>query len=164
MGAEVPKDPGVEVEIGKIGVEAPHRAIVIMMMKAIRKRWWKSIITVAKPPENEVLDVLKKDEPKDEIVYDYDDYPTSKSNDSNELVDRSNVPPEKCVIELDSAPGNVVSEVKDLESILRQKAFEDLSNFRGGPQTKPVVPVNNEQPTSAVVSMSPVSQPVMNIK
>ncbi|PWA76103.1 hypothetical protein CTI12_AA220090 [Artemisia annua] len=130
----------------------------------------KSVITVAKPPENEDLDVLKKDELKDEIVYDYDDYPTSKSNDSNELVDRSNVPPEKSGIEVDSASGNIVSEVEDLESILRQKALENLSKFRGGHHTKPVVPVNNEhksdksgvkEPTSAGVSMSPVSQPVI---
>lgn len=131
----------------------------------------KSVITVAKPPENEDLDVLKKDELKDEIVHDYDDYPTSKSNDSNELVDRSNVPPEKSVIEeVDSASVNIASEVEDLESILRRKALENLSKFRGGHQTKPVVPINNEhksdqsaikQPTSTGVSMSPVSQPVI---
>lgn len=39
-----PEGPGVEVKLGKIGVEALHRAIVIMMMKAMRKRWWKTIL------------------------------------------------------------------------------------------------------------------------
>ncbi|KVI10487.1 transcriptional regulator ATRX homolog [Cynara cardunculus var. scolymus] len=147
----------------------------------------KSIITVAKPPENEEENDkdMKKDELKEEIVYDYDDYPSCKSNDSNdgeskkELVDRSNVSPEKrrlltsvigevnsssslkdnepvspdknpgkeCVGSKEdesNASGNMGSEVDKLESILRQKALENLSRFRGGIQTKTVVPVDNK--------------------
>lgn len=106
----------------------------------------KSVITVVKPPENEEDD-MNKDEPKEEIVYDYDDYPSCKSNDSNEIVDRSNV-----VGEVDSmskekesnVSGKIASEVDNLELILRQKALENLSKFRGGTKPKTLASVDNK--------------------
>ncbi|XP_071697619.1 uncharacterized protein [Rutidosis leptorrhynchoides] len=150
----------------------------------------KSVITVVKPSEDDEVD-MKTDELKEEIVYDNDDYPSCKSNDSNELVDRSNVSPEKNI------PTSVISEVNStsvlndskekksdatgsevdkLELILRQKALENLSKFRGGNKAKTAVSVDDthsrdqssvKQLTSARVdrgqsqSLTPVSQPVV---
>nr|XP_043618729.1 E3 ubiquitin-protein ligase RBBP6 [Erigeron canadensis] len=122
----------------------------------------KSVITVANL-ENEEGDNMRKDEFKEEIVYDYDDYPSSKSNDSNELVDRSNVSPEKgrtltSVIGENTASSlndskekeknssvNVESEVDNMEAILRQKALENLSRFRGIKPKTVVLPVEDKQ-------------------
>ncbi|KAI3769289.1 hypothetical protein L6452_00390 [Arctium lappa] len=158
--------------------------IIEKVMVENNSRRLKSIITVAKLPENEEGNDMKRDELKEEIVYDYDDYPSCKSNDSNDgeskkELDRSEVSPEKrrmltsVIGEVNSssslkdsksvspsknasrecvglkekesnASGNIGSEVDNLESILRQKALENLSRFRGGIQTKPVVPVENK--------------------
>ncbi|KAI7729966.1 hypothetical protein M8C21_008130 [Ambrosia artemisiifolia] len=142
----------------------------------------KSVITVANVEKEEEDDNMKNDELKEEIVYDYDDYPSSKSNDSVELGDRVNSSPDKgsVVKEVNSGAnlggdkekegnvsGNIGSEVDDLESILRQKALENLSRFRGGIKTKPVVAIDDKpksnqsdvkQPTDGTVSTTPVSQ------
>ncbi|KAK1439608.1 hypothetical protein QVD17_05428 [Tagetes erecta] len=120
----------------------------------------KSVITVANLGNEG--DNVKNDEVKEETVYDYDDYPSSKSNDSVELVDRFNSSPDKKsgVKEVNSGSnlddnkekesnvsGNIGSETDDLESILRQKALENLSKFRGGVKTKPVAPVDDKPKT-----------------
>ncbi|CAI9295073.1 unnamed protein product [Lactuca saligna] len=95
----------------------------------------KSVITIATQPENEEGDDMKRyDEVKEEMVYDYDhdyDYPSCKSNDSNdgepkkELVDNNNN-----ISVMSKEKDNLESGVDDLESILRQKALENLSRFR----------------------------------
>lgn len=172
--------------------------IIEKVMVENNSRRLKSIITIVKLPENEEGNDMKKDELKEEIVYDYDDYPSCKSNDSNdgeskkELVDRSNVSPEKrrmltsvigevnsssslkdtksispsknasreCVGSKEkesNASGNIGSEVDNLESILRQKALENLSRFRGGLQRKAVVPVDNKHKSD----QSGVKQPII---
>ncbi|KAF4346376.1 hypothetical protein G4B88_015102 [Cannabis sativa] len=41
----------------------------------------RSVITIAERPDEE----LNKDEHKEEMVFDYDDYPSSRSNDSNDV-------------------------------------------------------------------------------
>ncbi|XP_023772876.1 uncharacterized protein LOC111921528 [Lactuca sativa] len=124
----------------------------------------KSVITIATQPENEEGDDMKRyDEVKEEMVYDYDhdyDYPSCKSNDSNdgetkkELVDNNNISV------MNKEKDNLESGVDDLESILRQKALENLSRFRGGIQTKTVVdPVIDNKEKNVVEN--PVSQPVI---
>ncbi|KAI3809590.1 hypothetical protein L1987_19185 [Smallanthus sonchifolius] len=145
----------------------------------------KSVITVANL-EKEEEDNMNYDGLKEETVYDYDDYPSSKSNDSIELVDRFNTSPDKksVVKEVNSGSnlddnkekdsnvsGNIGSEADNLELILRQKALENLSRFRGGIKIKPVVSVDDKpkgaqsgvnQLKHETVSMTPVSQPVIN--
>lgn len=124
----------------------------------------KSVITIATQQENEEGDDMKRyDEVKEEMVYDYDhdyDYPSCKSNDSNdgetkkELVDNNNISV------MSKEKDNLESGVDDLESILRQKALENLSRFRGGIQTKTVVdPVIDNKEKNVVEN--PVSQPVI---
>ncbi|KAL4554321.1 hypothetical protein LXL04_039541 [Taraxacum kok-saghyz] len=101
----------------------------------------KSIITIATKPENEVEDGdVKKDELKEEMVYDHDyDYPSCKSNDNDSNDDNISIK-EKAINDSDN---NLESGVDDLESILRKKALENLSRFRGNLQTKPVVNNND---------------------
>lgn len=144
----------------------------------------KSVITVANL-ENEG-DNVKNDEVKEEIVYDYDDYPSSKSNDSVELVDRFNSSPDKTSVVKEVISGSNVdgnkeketnvsgktgSETDNLESILRQKALENLSRFRGGVKTKPLALVDDKpksdqsevkQLKHETVSMIPALQPVID--
>ncbi|KAJ0869546.1 hypothetical protein HanRHA438_Chr11g0490331 [Helianthus annuus] len=137
----------------------------------------RSVITVANV-ENEEDDNMKNEELKEETVYDYDDYPSSKSNDSVELDGRFNYSPDKESVAKEVNSGSILDDNKgkesnvsdDLESILRQKALENLSRFRGGTKTKPVAPVDDKPKsdqtdvkqltTRETVSMTPVSQPV----
>ncbi|KAL8205480.1 hypothetical protein R6Q57_009031 [Mikania cordata] len=143
----------------------------------------KSVITVANL-DNKEDGNMKNDEFKEETVYDYDDYPSSKSNDSVELVDRFNSSTDKTSVvkEVNSSfnlndnkekesnvSGNIGSEVDNLELILRQKALENLSKFRGGNKSKPAVPIDDKpksgqsivaQSTSETANMTPLSQPV----
>ncbi|KAL8237897.1 hypothetical protein R6Q59_018978 [Mikania micrantha] len=143
----------------------------------------KSVITVANL-DNKEDDNMKNDEFKEETVYDYDDYPSSKSNDSVELVDRFNSFTDKTSVvkEVNSSfnlndnmekennvSGNTGSEVDNLELILRQKALENLSKFRGGNKSKPAVPIDDKpkseqsvvtQSTRETASLTPLSQPV----
>jgi len=125
--------------------------------------------------------VSNKDEHKEEIVYDNDDYPCCRSNDSNdgghrrELDHQSNVASEKkmrvenekgeeLVVEgqyIGSNPSSsgvgtndfvkgketgVSGSVNgdDLESILRQRALENLRRFRGGLQTNANAPASKK--------------------
>ncbi|KAI3675008.1 hypothetical protein L1987_84589 [Smallanthus sonchifolius] len=119
----------------------------------------KSVITVANL-ENEDM---KNNGLKEETVYDYDDYPSSQTNDSfNTSPDKKSVVKEvnsgsnldDDIKEKESnVSGNIGSEADNLELILRQKALENLSRFRGGIKVKPLVSVDE------TVSMS---QPVIN--
>ncbi|KAL8144976.1 hypothetical protein AgCh_003261 [Apium graveolens] len=137
----------------------------------------KSVITVVHPHYEEEVIGQDKDENKEEIFYDEDDYPSCRSNDSNDgvrrdLAHKSYVESEKprdenVVVKEDFASELVVMESKlssrdridqsdkaslkhsgnkneidtstttagsgseDLETILRQKALENLMKFRG---------------------------------
>ncbi|KAJ6293025.1 hypothetical protein OIU78_025077 [Salix suchowensis] len=123
----------------------------------------RSIIIL--PGEDSEVRELDKDKHKEEITYDHDDYPYSRSNDSNDglnnMEERSieNEKREEAAasnskaIELTGKAGaddtkkenNDVSGVivnavngDDLETVLRQKALENLKSFRiglGGFQT-----------------------------
>ncbi|XWS52096.1 hypothetical protein CRYUN_Cryun11dG0037900 [Craigia yunnanensis] len=137
----------------------------------------KSVITVVKQ-ENESCGELNTDEPKEE-EYDYDDYPSCRSNDSNDGCSRRELPQHShlvsetkgpldeeqgevsnirtCSVEESGKDGkprcdgvekndalkesNKVSSATgglngdDMESILRQRALENLRKFRGGHQT-----------------------------
>lgn len=125
--------------------------------------------------------VSNKDEHKEEIAFDNDDYPCCRSNDSNdgghkrELDHQSNVASEKkmrvenekgeeLVVEgryIGSNPSSsgvgtndfvkgketgVSGSVNgdDLESILRQRALENLRRFRGGLQTNANAPARKK--------------------
>lgn len=147
------------------------------VMEESNSRRLKSVITVVKQ-ENESSGELKADEPKED-VYDYDDYPSCKSNDSNDGCSRKELPQYSHVVSetnrpLDDEQGEVsnirtcsVEESRkdgkprydgdgkndglgesnkvlsstvglnddDMESILRQRALENLKKFREGCQT-----------------------------
>ncbi|KAK9269194.1 hypothetical protein L1049_000963 [Liquidambar formosana] len=149
----------------------------------------RSVIIFAKEPDEEEERELEKDGNKEEIFYDHDDYPSCKSNDSNdgeskgELAHHSHATSEKkrwvenvqceevymsdirttevteggndggdrydgsnpslVVVEANNCSKENRCEVSaaigipnsdDLESILRQKALENLKKFRGGLQ------------------------------
>ncbi|KAK1395580.1 putative dentin sialophosphoprotein [Heracleum sosnowskyi] len=137
----------------------------------------KSVITVVQPHYEEEVTGQDKDESKEEIFYDQDDYPSCRSNDSNdgvrrdlarksyieseeeraeymvgeedlvsELVvkesklssadridqsDRASLKGTGYKIEIDTSTTTAGSGSEDLETILRQKALENLMRFRG---------------------------------
>lgn len=154
----------------------------------IGSRRLRSVITVVKHYDEKEEIEQEKDERKEEIFYDQDDYPSSRSNDSNDGVKKdlaycSNLTYERTIENL-KAKEDSASKVKpkesdskseygmdqsdevnnhsdgarvkdafkendtedsasvagsgtvDLETILRQKALENLMRFRGGPKTK----------------------------
>lgn len=155
----------------------------------ILPRRLKSVITVVQPHYEEEVTGQDKDENKEEILYDQDDYPSCRSNDSNDGVRRdlshkSNIESEKertesIAEEEDFDSEHVVKESKksgvdridqsdrasikrpghkneidtptttagsgseDLETILRQKALENLMRFRG-PQRNAKPPSHHE--------------------
>ncbi|GMY31870.1 micronuclear linker histone polyprotein [Fagus crenata] len=150
----------------------------------------RSVITV-REEENEDS-VSNKDEHKEEIVYDNDDYPSCRSNDSNdggykrELYHQSNVASEKKMrVDNEKEEEPVISNTRtteitesgkdfegqypsssgvgrndvvkgkvaevsgrvdgdDLESILRQRALENLIRFRGGLQKNANTPASKK--------------------
>ncbi|KAM4092820.1 hypothetical protein ACB094_06G069900 [Castanea mollissima] len=177
----------------------------------------RSVITVMEE-ENEDR-VSNKDEYKEEIVYDNDDYPSCRSNDSNdggykrELDHQSNVAAAKKV-RVDNEKGEepVISNIRiseltesgkdienqyngcnpnssgvgrndgvkgkvaevsghangdDLESILRQRALENLIKFRGGHQTNANTPTSKKdkndddvkQPSTAEAELVQINLP-----
>lgn len=145
-----------------------------LVTSEILPRRLKSVITVVRPHYEEEQD---KDENKEEIFYDEDDYPSCRSNDSNdggkrnlghksyiesekvraenmageedfasELVaeesklssedgidqsDRASIKPPGNVNEINTSTTTAGSGSEDLETILRQKALENLMRFRG---------------------------------
>ncbi|XVF70149.1 hypothetical protein PTKIN_Ptkin11bG0138700 [Pterospermum kingtungense] len=147
------------------------------VMEESNSRRLKSVITVVKQ-ENESSRELKADEPKEE-VYDYDDYPSCRSNDSIDGCSHRELPQHSHVVSetnrpLDDEQGEVSnirtcsveesgrdgkprydgdgkndalgknnkvlraiggSNGDDMESILRQRALENLRKFREGRQT-----------------------------
>ncbi|KAL4619710.1 hypothetical protein ACB092_06G099700 [Castanea dentata] len=177
----------------------------------------RSVITVMEE-ENEDR-VSNKDEYKEEIVYDNDDYPSCRSNDSNdggykrELDHQSNVAAAKKV-RVDNEKGEepVISNIRiseltesgkdienqyngcnpnssgvgrndgvkgkvaevsghangdDLESILRQRALENLIKFRGGRHTNANTPASKKdkndddvkQPSTAEAELVQINLP-----
>ncbi|KAE8125785.1 hypothetical protein FH972_020559 [Carpinus fangiana] len=171
----------------------------------------RSVITVLVEEKDD--SVSNKDEHKEEIVYDNDDYPSCRSNDSNdgghkrELDHQSNVASEKKV-RVENEEGELVAteltesgrEVEgryigsnpsssgagtndfvkgkvtgvtgsvngdDLESILRQRALENLRRFRGGLQTNANAPASKKdksdgdmkQPTTAIADLVQIKIP-----
>ncbi|XP_057488405.1 uncharacterized protein LOC130774392 [Actinidia eriantha] len=137
------------------------------------ERRLRSVITVAKSPEGE-RKVWDKDGPKEEIEYDHDDYPSCRSNDSNDggeeaLVYQSRVTELTCA-EVDGVhdcrsnshsdgdgannsskenkkevfPSLFSSNGDDLESTLRLKALENLRKYRGGHQTNAKAPADEK--------------------
>ncbi|GMJ05267.1 hypothetical protein HRI_004195900 [Hibiscus trionum] len=115
----------------------------------------KSVITVVEQVDESTRELIA-DEPKED-VYDYDDYPSCRSNDSNDGCSRWELgqhthavsertetikPPDDEQVEVSNIrTGNVevinVSSAADglngddIESILRQRALENLKKFRG---------------------------------
>jgi peptidyl-prolyl isomerase G (cyclophilin G) len=171
----------------------------------------RSVITVLVEEKDD--SVSNKDEHKEEIVYDNDDYPSCRSNDSNdgghkrELDHQSNVASGKKV-RVENEEGELVATeltesgrefegryigsnpsssgagtndfVKgkvagvtgsvtgdDLESILRQRALENLRRFRGGLQTNANAPASKKdksdgdmkQPTTAIADLVQIKIP-----
>lgn len=150
----------------------------------------RSVITVVKEEKEDGFS--NRDETKEEIIYDNDDYPSCRSNDSNDgrhkreldyqssiITDKKmrvendkgeevvsnikatgltenvegqymgNNPSSSSVGPNDSVEGKVTGVTRslsgdDLESILRQRALENLRRFRGRPQTSADVPVNKK--------------------
>lgn len=155
----------------------------------INSRRLRSVITVTKPYHEKEETEQDKDEHKEEIFYDQDDYPSCRSNDSNDggkrdLAHHSYTASEKRrsvenLIGMEDSVSKLTSKESDsrdggrsdqydeinhhfdvagiknpdkeneiddsatvagsgsdnLESILRQKALENLMRFRGGPKT-----------------------------
>ncbi|XP_022735199.1 uncharacterized protein DDB_G0287625-like isoform X1 [Durio zibethinus] len=148
--------------------EGNDNTIELRVMEESNSRRLKSVITAVKH-EKESSRELNTDEPKEE-VYDYDDYPSCRSNDSNDGCSRRELPQHSHVVSktkrsLDDEKGEV-SNIRtnnveesgkdgkprydalrekrkvssplngdDMESILRQRALENLRKFRGGLQT-----------------------------
>ncbi|KAA8523933.1 hypothetical protein F0562_010356 [Nyssa sinensis] len=129
----------------------------------------RSVVTVPKQPEEEERE-RDKDGHKEEIEYDHDDYPSCRSNDSNDWggkrdlahhlhVTSENVKGEESPVSnmgkddqsnpcsdavgvnnskeknTEVSATTASSDGGDLESILRQKALENLRKFQGGLQT-----------------------------
>ncbi|XVE80098.1 hypothetical protein DITRI_Ditri14bG0112300 [Diplodiscus trichospermus] len=162
--------------------EGSDHSIEERVMEESHSRRLKSVITVVKQ-ENESHGELNTDEPKE--VYDYDDYPSCRSNDSNDDCSRRELPQHSHVVSetkrpLDDEQGEVSNirtctveesckddkplydgvgkndalrennEVSsatvglngdDMESILRQRALENLRKFRGGRQPNTSCPL-----------------------
>ncbi|WRX28642.1 hypothetical protein QQP08_021129 [Theobroma cacao] len=162
-------------------------------MEESNSRRLKSVITVVKQ-ENESSRELNTDEPKEE-VYDYDDYPSCRSNDSNDGCSWRELPQRSHVVSetkrpLDDEEGEVsnirTSSVEesgkdchsrydgvgknddlrennkvssatgglngdDMESILRQRALENLRKFRGGLKTSINPPITQNDKTDGDV-------------
>lgn len=153
----------------------------------------RSVITVVKEPEDEDGRELDKDAHKEEIIYEHDDdYPSCRSNDSNdgggkrELTNHSekrkqiesvneafvyNISTtedkesgEDCEAQNDGSnpsfhgveesKSEASGDVGDLESILRQRALENLRKFRGGVQTNAKVTADQKDVTAAVKQSS----------
>ncbi|XP_050218984.1 uncharacterized protein LOC126669539 [Mercurialis annua] len=100
----------------------------------------KSVIIVTKDDEDEEERELYMNEDKEQTICDHDDYPSSRSNDSVDGDDRAiSKPASVGTVNNDSTEGksSKISEAadnvdaNDLESILRQKALENLKRFRG---------------------------------
>uniref|UniRef100_A0A5B6YUI3 Uncharacterized protein n=2 Tax=Davidia involucrata TaxID=16924 RepID=A0A5B6YUI3_DAVIN len=164
----------------------------------------RSVVTVPKPPQEEERE-WDKDGHKEEIVYDHDDYPSCRSNDSNDWGskrDLAHVASEKRKVENVKGEESLVSNIRttkftesckisggkddqsnpcsdavgvnnpckesksevsatiassngdDLESILRQKALENLSKFRGGLQTNAKTPADQKNMSGSDVKQS----------
>ncbi|KAA8526811.1 hypothetical protein F0562_008960 [Nyssa sinensis] len=166
----------------------------------------RSVVTVPKRSQDEEKE-WDKDGLKEEIVYDYDDYPSCRSNDSTDwgskrdLAHHSQVTFEKRTVESVKGEEALVSNTRtaeltesckdgggqddqsnhcsdvvgannpgmgnksevpatatansdgdDLESILRQKALENLRKFRGGLQTNANTPVDHRNKSGSDVS------------
>ena len=133
----------------------------------------RSVITVVKELEEEDGRDLDEDAHKEEIIYDHDDYPSCRSNDSNDgggkreltfhsekgkqiesgkeaFVSDIRTTEDKesgkdCRTQNDGiipsfhgveeSKSEASGDIGDLESILRQRAIENLRKFRGGVQT-----------------------------
>ncbi|XWS10027.1 hypothetical protein CRYUN_Cryun39dG0040400 [Craigia yunnanensis] len=187
--------------------EGSDHPIEERVMEESNSRRLKSVITVVKQ-ENESTRELNTDEPKEE-VYDYDDYPSCKSNDSNDGSSRRELPQHSHVVSktkkpLDDEQGEVsnirTSSVEesdkdgkprydgvgktdasrgknkvssatsglngdDMESILRQRALENLRKFRGGLQTNTNPPITqNDKNDGDVKTPSSVNTDPFQIK
>ncbi|XP_031266544.1 uncharacterized protein DDB_G0287625 [Pistacia vera] len=159
----------------------------------VNVRRLRSVITVVREGNEERG--MNEDEHKEEMVYDYDDYPPSRSNDSNDggskrefvhnyhvtTKEKRHAEDEKGEVVSNIRSGKVTETDKDsddydenspcdgfkmndvleekrnddsgvadspnaynLESILRQKALENLRTFRRGHQTDAKAPVNQK--------------------
>lgn len=147
--------------------EGSDHSIEERVMEESNLRRLKSVITVVKR-ENESSRELIADEPKED-VYDYDDYPSCRSNDSNDGCNRGELqqyphavsetkrPPDDEQVEVSNVRTSSIEEINvsnatdclngdDIELILRQRALENLKRFRGGLQkniTPPITPNDN---------------------
>ncbi|KAH1120879.1 hypothetical protein J1N35_004039 [Gossypium stocksii] len=147
--------------------EGSDHSIEERVMEESNTRRLKSVITVVKR-ENESSRELIADEPKED-VYDYDDYPSCRSNDSNDGCNRRELqqyphavsetkrPPDDEQVEVSNVRTSSIEEINvsnatdglngdDIELILRQRALENLKKFRGGLQKNinpPITPNDN---------------------
>ncbi|XVF04266.1 hypothetical protein REPUB_Repub05bG0067800 [Reevesia pubescens] len=186
--------------------EGSDHPIEVRVMEENNSRRLKSVITVVKQ-ENESSGDLNTDEPKEE-VYDYDDYPSCRSNDSNDGCSREELPQHSHVVSESKRPvddeqgevsnirtssveeshkddkpkddrigqndalreSNKVSAIgglngDDMESILRQRALENLRKFRGGLQTNINPPITqNDKNDGNVKTASSVNTDLFQIK
>ncbi|OMO88936.1 hypothetical protein CCACVL1_08095 [Corchorus capsularis] len=81
-GSKKSRDRSRSCSSGSRSNENSDHPIEERVMEESQPRWLKSVITVVKQ-ETESSRELITDEPKEE-VYDYDDYPSCRSNDSND--------------------------------------------------------------------------------
>ncbi|TYG82198.1 hypothetical protein ES288_D01G068100v1 [Gossypium darwinii] len=166
--------------------EGSDHSIGERVMEESNTRRLKSVITVVKR-ENESSRELIADEPKED-VYDYDDYPSCRSNDSNDgcnprelqqyphAISETKRPPDDEQVEVSNVRMSSIEEINvsnatdgligdDIELILRQHALENLKKFRGGLQKNinpPITP--NDNSAADVKTLSSVNTDSFQIK
>ncbi|MBA0759142.1 hypothetical protein Gotri_022064 [Gossypium trilobum] len=166
--------------------EGSDHSIGERVMEESNTRRLKSVITVVMR-ENESSRELIADEPKED-VYDYDDYPSCRSNDSNDgcnprelrqyphAVSETKRPPDDEQVEVSNVRMSSIEEINvsnatdglngdDIELILRQRALENLKKFRGGLQKNinpPITP--NDNSSADVKTLSSVNTDSFQIK
>ncbi|GFY97467.1 hypothetical protein Acr_12g0000080 [Actinidia rufa] len=115
------------------------------------ERRLRSVITVAKSPEGE-RKVLDKDGPKEEIEYDHDDYPSCRSNDSNdggskkEITHHSHVDLGRWGIDNVKGEEALVysSRVTELTTCVEAKGVGKSKEVPGGHQTNAKAPADEK--------------------
>ncbi|KAK8527432.1 hypothetical protein V6N13_085261 [Hibiscus sabdariffa] len=146
----------------------------------------KSVITVVEQVDESIRELIA-DEPKED-VYDYDDYPSCRSNDSNDGCSRRELqqhthavsetikPPDDEQVEVSNIRTSNVEVINvssaadglngdDIESILRQRALENLKKFRGELQKSINPPITlNDKSVGDVKTPSSVKTDSFQIK
>ncbi|XP_039030457.1 uncharacterized protein LOC120164891 [Hibiscus syriacus] len=166
--------------------EGSNQSIEERVAEDSNSRKLKSVITVFEQVDESIRESIA-DEPKED-VYDYDDYPSCRSNDSNDGCSRGELqqhihavsekikPPDDEQVEVPNIRTSNVEEINvssatdglisdNIESILRRRALENLKKFRGELQKNINSPItSNDKRVDDVKTPSSVNNDSFQIK